>query len=337
VSDLSLSAVARVRSALGSWDAVVVIALVGVVLVGSAAIEGVSDPRFWRFATLEIIPIALMALPMTLIVITGEIDLSVSSMLGLTACITGQLWAWGVSSLPMIIVVVLLLGAVLGAINGTFISVFGLPSLAVTIGTLALYRGLAYVVLGDRAVADYPTTWTRGISSPIPGLTIPWFIIVVAGLAVVFGLVLHATPVGRGLYAMGNNAEAAAFAGINVARTKFWLYVVCGMASALAGLFWTFRFASARADTGMGLELSVVAAVLLGGVSIFGGRGALTGVLAAVALLVVLRNALQLAYVPANTLTIVTGALLILSVVGPNVVGVLRRRWGRRRAAATHP
>ena len=156
----------------------------------------------------------------------------------------------------------------------------------------------------------------------------------VAGLAVAFGVVLYATPIGRGLYAMGNSAEAARFSGISVARTKFWLFVATGAMSALAGVFWTLRFASARADNGTGLELAIVAAVLLGGVSIFGGRGGLVGVIAAVALLVTLRNALQLAYVPANTLTIVTGSLLILSVVGPNVAGMLRERLRRRRARA---
>ena len=133
---------------------------------------------------------------------------------------------------------------------------------------------------------------------------------------------------------MGNNAEAARFAGVNVRLTKFWLFVASGAMSALAGVFWTLRFASARADNGTGLELAVVAAVLLGGVSIFGGRGALLGVLAAVCLLGVLRNALQLAYVPANTLTVITGSLLIASVVGPNVVGMLRERLRRRRSTA---
>jgi len=326
--------VPRLRFNWRTWDAVVILAVVLVSVIGAAFIDGVASPRFWRFVVLEIIPIALIALPMTLIVITGEIDLSVASMLGLTCTVMGQLWHSGVTSLAALIAISLVLGAVLGALNGTFITVFGLPSLAVTIGTLALYRGLGYVVLGDRAVADYPIAWTSGIIKAIPGLTIPWFVLVVAALAIVFGVVLYATPIGRGLYAMGNNADAATFAGINVRRTKFWLYVVCGMVSALAGVFWTLRFASARADNGAGLELSVVAAVLLGGVSIFGGRGGLVGVLAAVLLLGVLRNALQLAYVPANTLTIVTGTLLIASVVGPNLVAATRRRLRQRRTAA---
>ncbi len=325
------------RSALASWDTVVVIAVVLVVVIASAAIPGVSNPRFWRFATLDIIPIALIALPMTLIVITGEIDLSVASVLGLSATVMGKLWFAGVTSLPVLIAACLLLGAVLGAVNGIFITGFGLPSLAVTIGTLALYRGLSYVVLGDQAVANYPQTWTRGAIEAIPGLTIPWFVIVVAVLAVICCVVTYATPIGRGLYAMGNSADAATFAGINVGRTKFWLYVVSGAVSALAGVFWTLRFASARADNGTGLELSVVAAVLLGGVSIFGGRGGPVGVIAAVVLLGVLNNALELAYVPANTLTIVTGALLIASVVGPNVVALARQRWRRRRRRTVPP
>ncbi|WP_327009286.1 ABC transporter permease [Dactylosporangium sp. NBC_01737] len=321
----------RILPAVGSWDVVVLLALVLVAVIGAASIDGVASPRFWRFVTLEVVPIAVIALPMTLVVITGEIDLSVASTLGLTCAVMGDLWAHGVTSLPLLIALCLLLGAVLGAVNGLFITVFGLPSLAVTIGTLALYRGLAYVVLGDKAVADYPVSWTDAAISPIPGLTIPWVIIVVAVLAVLFGVVLHATPVGRGLYAMGNNAEAARFAGIAVARTKFWLFVATGMMASLAGVFWTFRFASARADNGTGLELAVVAAVLLGGVSIFGGRGGMIGVIGAVLLLSTLRNALQLAYVPANTLTIITGSLLIASVVGPNVVGMARERLRRRR------
>lgn len=324
------------RRLLGSWDAVLIVVLIVVVLVATATIEGVGNPRFYRFLVLEAIPIALIALPMTLVIITGEIDLSVASTVGLTCSVLGQLWYLGVSSLWLLIVLSLLLGAVLGAVNGVFITVFGLPSLAVTIGTLALYRGLAYVVLGDRAIADYPPAWTRNAIAPIPATVIPWFVLVLAALAVVFGVLLYATPIGRSLYAIGNNPEAATFSGISVLRTKFWLFVATGAMAALAGVFWTFRFASARADNASGLELAVVAAVLLGGVSIFGGRGGLVGVLAAVALLGVLRNALQLANVPANTLTIVTGTLLILSVVGPNVVRMARERLRRRRPVTTN-
>jgi rhamnose transport system permease protein len=318
---------------LGSWDVLVVVVLALVVVASSVLVEGFATSRFWGFLLLDVIPIALIALPMTLIIITGEIDLSVASVLGLSSAVMGQLWLSGVP-LPLILPIVLVLGAVLGAVNGLFVAGFGLPSLAVTIGTLALYRGLAYVVLGDRAVADFPFTWTGNMIEALPGTTVPWVALVVAALAVGFGVVLHATPIGRALFAIGNNDQAATFSGISVARTKFWLFVVTGAVAALAGFFWTMRYASARADNGAGLELSVVAAVLLGGVSIFGGRGTLGGVLAGVLLLITLRNALQLADVPADTLTVVTGTLLIISVVGPNAATQLRDRLRRRRPAS---
>jgi rhamnose transport system permease protein len=318
---------------LGSWDVLVVVVLALVVVASSVLVEGFATSRFWGFLLLDVIPIALIALPMTLIIITGEIDLSVASVLGLSSAVMGLLWLSGVP-LPLILPIVLVLGAVLGAVNGLFVAGFGLPSLAVTIGTLALYRGLAYVVLGDRAVADFPFTWTGNMIEALPGTTVPWVALVVAALAVGFGVVLHATPIGRALFAIGNNDQAATFSGISVARTKFWLFVVTGAVAALAGFFWTMRYASARADNGAGLELSVVAAVLLGGVSIFGGRGTLGGVLAGVLLLITLRNALQLADVPADTLTVVTGTLLIISVVGPNAATQLRDRLRRRRPAS---
>ncbi|MBE1488442.1 ABC transporter permease [Plantactinospora soyae] len=325
---------ARWFAAFGTWDVLVIVVLALVVVASSVLVEGFASARFWGFLLLDIVPIALIALPMTLIVITGEIDLSVASVLGLSSAVLGQLWVTGLP-LPLVLLLVVLLGAVLGAVNGLFIAGFGLPSLAVTIGTLALYRGLAYVVLGDRAVADFPIGWTSNSIEVLPGTTVPWVVLPLALLAVGFGVVLHYTPIGRGLYAMGNNDQAATFSGIAVARTKFWLYVVTGAVAALAGVFWTMRYASARADNGSGLELSVVAAVLLGGVSIFGGRGSLVGVLAGVLLLMTLRNALQLADVPADTLTVVTGALLIISVVGPNLFGMLRDRTRRRRSAVS--
>jgi rhamnose transport system permease protein len=314
---------------LASWDAVVVVALVLVVVLAGATVDGFASGRNLGFLLLDIVPIALIALPMTLVIITGEIDLSVASTLGLTSAVMGQLW---LSDLPLelIMPLCLVLGAVLGAVNGLFVTRFGLPSLAVTIGTLALYRGLAFVVLGDQAVADFPVPWTDRAVSPIPGTSVPQAVLPVAVLAVLFGVLLHATPVGRALYAMGNNDRAAVFAGVAVLRTKFWLFVATGAVSALAGIFWTLRFASARADNGSGLELTVVAAVLLGGVSIFGGRGGLIGVLAGVLLLGTLRNALQLADVSADALTIVTGGLLILSVVAPNLVRSVRTGLRRR-------
>ncbi|MEV5694130.1 ABC transporter permease [Micromonospora globbae] len=326
---------AGLRGALASWDAAVVAALVVATLLASATVQNFATGRNVQFLLLDLVPLALLALPMTLIVITGEIDLSVASTVGLCSTLMGQMWLSSGLSLELICVLVVLLGAVLGAVNGVFVTGFGLPSLAVTIGTLALYRGLSFVVLGDQAVADFPGDWTAAAVRSIPGTSIPVAVVPVLLLALVFGVVLHATPAGRALYAMGNNDQAATFAGVSVARTKFWLFVASGAVCGLVGVFWTLRYASARGDNATGLELTVVTAVLLGGVSIFGGRGGLIGVVAGVLLLGVLRNALQLADVDANALTIVTGALLIASVVLPNAVADVRGRLHRRRQRAT--
>lgn len=321
---------ALLRTALTRWDTVILAVLATVVVAAGLLVEGFASGRNAQFLLLDVVAIALIALPLTLIVITGEIDLSVASTLGLCSAVMGQLW---VSGLPLELVVVLVvgLGAVLGAVNGVFVTRFALPSLAVTIGTLAAYRGLAFVVLGDQAVADFPFSWTEAANSTVGGGALPWAMVLTLLLAIAFGVVLHATPFGRSLYAMGNNAEAATFAGISVARAKFWLFVASGAVSGLAGVYWTLRFASARADNALGLELAVIAAVLLGGVSIFGGRGTLLGVLAGVLLLGTMRNALQLADVAADTLNVVTGGLLIASVVVPNVVGMARAKWRRQR------
>ncbi|TDC13114.1 ABC transporter permease [Streptomyces sp. 8K308] len=311
------------------WESAVVLALLLVVVGAGLGVDGFAEARNARFLLLDAVAVLLIALPVTLVVITGEIDLSVASTLGLCSAVMGQLWLSG-WPLELIVVAVVALGALLGAVNGLFVTGFGLPSLAVTIGTLAAYRGLAFVVLGDQAVADFPTDWTSAASETVAGGALPWAMVITLVLAVGFGVTLHLTPFGRQLYAIGNNAEAAAFAGVPVARARFWLFVASGAVSGLAGVYWTLRYASARADNGEGLELAVVAAVLLGGVSIFGGRGTLLGVLAGVLLLATLRNALQLADVRADTLDIVTGSLLIASVVVPNAVALGRARWRRR-------
>ncbi len=323
------TAIGTPRIRLG-WDAMIIALTVIVLIVASASVEGFATSRNVGFLALDLLPIALLALPMTLIIITGEIDLSVASALGLSSALMGWLWDSGMA-IETIIPLCLLLGAVLGAVNGFFVTVLGLPSLAVTIGTLALYRGLAFVVLGDSAVADYPAQYTDWVTGTVGGTSIPNVLIVVVVLAIVFGVVLHATPIGRAVYATGGGEQAARFAGIRVGRLKFWLYVTSGVIAGLAGVFWTLRYSSARADNGAGLELAVVAAVLLGGVSIFGGKGALPGVLAGVVLLAVLQNALRLSDVSNEALNVVTGVLLIVSVLAPNLAATARTEIQRRR------
>lgn len=308
--------------------------LVLFLVVASVAVEGFAASRNAGFLLLDVAVIALIALPLTLIVVTGEIDLSVASTVGLSSAVMGKLWFAGLP-LETILPIVALLGAVLGAVNGFLVTSVGLPSLAVTIGTLALYRGLAFVVLGDQAVADFPRAWTAWAISPIGGTGIPVVIVPLLVLAAVTAVILHATPIGRSLYAMGNSEEAARFSGIGVARTKFWLFVAAGVVSALGGIYWTLRYGSARADNAAGLELQVIAAILLGGVSIFGGSGGLLGVLAGALLLASVRNALRLDNVPDDVLNIVTGVLLVVAVVAPQAAAARRRcRPGGRTATS---
>ncbi|MEU4192727.1 ABC transporter permease [Kribbella sp. NPDC026611] len=307
-----------------NWNvAIIAITLIWLV-IAAATVDSFGTSQNFGFLVLDVLPIAIIALPMTLVIVTGEIDLSVASTLGLSSAVMGSLWNAN-QPIETIIPLCLLLGAVLGAVNGFFVTVLGLPSLAVTIGTLALYRGLAFVVLGDSAVADFPSSYTDWVTGTIGGTSIPNVLIVIVVLAVVFGVVLHATPVGRAVFAVGASEQAARFAGVRPGRLKFWLYVAGGLISGLAGVLWTLRYSSARADNGAGLELAVVAAVLLGGVSIFGGKGALPGVIAGVVLLGSLQNALRLSDVSNEALNVVTGALLIASVLGPNLVNRLRR------------
>jgi rhamnose transport system permease protein len=320
----------ELKSRLASWDTAIIVIAVLVLVVASAAVDNFGTSRNFTFLVLDLLPIALIALPMTFIVITGEIDLSVASTLGLTSALMGSMWNHGMT-IQTIMPLCVVLGAVLGAFNGFLITGLGLPSLAVTIGTLALYRGLAFVVLGDGAVADFPYNYTTWVTGTIGGGAVPNVLILLVALAIVFGIVLHATPLGRSLYAIGANAQAAHFSGIRVARTKFWLYVASGAVAGLAGVLWTLRYSSARADNGTGLELAVVAAVLLGGVSIFGGRGSLPGVLAGVVLLAGLQNALRLEDVSGQAVNLVTGALLVLSVLLPNIAKSVRSNWQRRR------
>src|SRR3954464_8902222 len=313
------------RARLGRWETVTVVLLIVAIVYGAISADGFVSGQNLNSVLSDVAEIALISLPMALIIIAAEIDLSVASVLGLASALLGYLWNhnWPMEA---IIPVVLVAGALAGAVNGALVTRLGLPSLAVTIGTLTLYRGLAFVILGDQAVADFPDNYTNLGFGSFAGTDIPNPIVLYAVLAVLFGFVLHRTSIGRSVFAIGANEEAAYFSGLRVKRIKLWLFVVSGLMSALAGIVFTFRFASARADNGTGLELSVVAVVLLGGVSIFGGKGSLWGVVAAVFLLGTIRNALTARAIPDVALTIVTGSLLLLSVLGPSVAARLAPR-----------
>tara|TARA_R100000365_G_scaffold3681_1_gene13437 strand:- start:5638 stop:6705 length:1068 start_codon:yes stop_codon:yes gene_type:complete len=331
----------RVRTGLSrlllSRDGIFVGVLLAVVIVACLFVPRFASPVTTGYLLLNAVPALLIALPMTLIIITGEIDLSVASIAGLSAATIGSLTLAG-WPFEAAVAAAVVAGALAGALNGVLVAFLGLPSLAVTIGTLALFRGLALVLIGDNSVSasTHPEWATSFVNAKIGDTGIPLIIVFVALIIAAFALVLHATPFGRGLYAIGYSKEAARFVGIRVPRAKFWLYVSSGVVSAVVGLFWSLYY-SARSDSAMGLELTVIAAVLLGGVSIFGGRGTIVGATTGVLLIAVITYAMRLQRIPDVTLVIVTGALLIASVVGPSVFSSIRQWLHVRRVQRTLP
>jgi rhamnose transport system permease protein len=289
-------------------------------------------PLTLYYLFLDMAPILLIALPMTMIMITGEIDLSVASVVGLSSVLVGVLHHDAGLSLPVAALVSILIGGVCGAVNGFLVSYVGLPSLAVTIGSMALYRGIAQGLLGTKAVTDFPEKWTDLAKERIfgPGTSYPVILVPFVVLLLLTVWWLHFSSFGRGVYEIGLNDEAAHFTGVDVERTKFRLFVFAGAVSAFAGVYYTLRYGSARGDNATGLELQVIAAVVLGGVSVFGGRGALHGVIAGVLLIGVISSAMRLEGQTVNLINIVIGVLLVLSVMSSSVLalasGLLRSR-----------
>ncbi|GAA3639852.1 ABC transporter permease [Microbacterium awajiense] len=313
------------RRVLLTRESAIIAILILVILVALATVRNFDSPLTVTFLLRDIAPILLIALPMTLIIITEEIDLSVASIVGLSSVMTGILTQAGLP-FPVAAFVAIVVGTLAGAFNGFLVTVVGLPSLAVTIGTLALFRGIAVGLLGTTAITDFPEEWTDLAKANIPGTPIPVIMIPFVILAVVFAVMLHFTPFGRSLYAIGLNKDAAAFSGIDVGRTKFLLFVFSGAVSGFAGVYFTLLYSNARGDNAMGMELQIIAAVLLGGVSIFGGRGAIHGVIAGVLLIGTLGSALRLAGITSDIINIITGILLILSVVSASLLAWLQAR-----------
>jgi rhamnose transport system permease protein len=248
----------------------------------------------------------------------------------------GSLWNQGMA-IETIIPLCLVLGVVCGLVNGLLVTRLGLPSLAVTIGTMAAYRGIAQIILGSDAVTDFPSQYLDFGAGRIGDTFLPYAFLPFLALLAIAVVILHLTPFGRSLFAIGANEEAARFAGIRVRRHKLWLFVATGLMASLTGVFWALHYASARYDNATGLELSVVAAVLLGGIDFDGGKGTLGGAIAGVFLLGALQNAMSLLNVSAQSQIVVTGVLLVASVLGPRVARQLATaRAGRQATTPSH-
>jgi rhamnose transport system permease protein len=316
--------------ALLRWETALVLVFGATLIYGSSKSTEFLTTTTVFYTGINIGQIAIMALPLSLIVITGEIDLSVAAMLGMACSLFGYLFEHGVE-IYLAGVIVLLMGAAGGALNGFLVTRLGLPSIAVTIGTLTMFRGIAEIILGSNEVSGFPASLTKIGVQPIPGTKLSWTFGIFIVLAIVYAVVLDATPVGRSIFAIGLQEEAAFFSGIRVKRIKFTLFLLSGVVCAFVGILYTFQNATARYDAGNGLELNVVAVVLFGGISIFGGRGSIAGVVLSVLVVGSFDEALTLINVSAQKQNIVFGVLLLISVLLPNAADSINRIRGRAR------
>jgi rhamnose transport system permease protein len=268
--------------------------------------------------------VGLVALPMTYIIITGGIDLSVGSILGLCAILLGVFWQTGVP-LGLAVVLVLIVGIVAGAFNALFIVWLNVPPLIMTLATLALYRGMAQGISQARSVRGYPEWFYIFGQESILGLpTQLWFLII--GI-IVSAIVLARTTLGRALYAIGNNVVGARFSGLRVSRALVIIYSFSGFMAALAAVVFVSRVTTTRSDMGTGLELDAIAAVVLGGTSIMGGKGTILGTVIGLVFIQLLKYGLQLAGVTGDATIIVIGSVLIVTVLLNNLI---QRRRGVR-------
>ncbi|MEO0386973.1 MAG: ABC transporter permease [Pseudomonadota bacterium] len=273
---------------------------------------------------------AIIALPMALLILTREIDLSVGAIVALAALAVGLAAGQGAPA-PVLVGVGLLTGLLCGMFNGLLVTRIGVPSIVITIGTMSLFRGIAQVTLGDQALTSFPPGFAAlGQSYLIAWPPLPVSFALFLVLAILFTVGLHATAAGRRLYAIGANPTAALFSGVRVAETRFWLFALSGLMAGLAGALLAARFGVVRPNAALGWELDVITMVIFGGVSIAGGAGSIPGVVLAAFVLGFATFGLSLLNVPGIVITVLLGLLLIFSIATPIVVRKLVARRGRR-------
>ena len=315
----------KLRSVPRSWDTAILGLLAMVLILASTTTEGFLTSLNFSYIFSNTSEITIMAFAMTFLIITGEIDLSIASILALGSSMLGWSYQKG-APIWLAIIICLVVGTVCGFINGFLVTKVGLGSLAVTIGTLALYRGIANGILGENTVNEFPEAYTSFGFDTFGTSFMPKTMPLIIFFGLLFGFLLHRTPFGRRTLAIGQSPEAARFAGINVVRHKIIVFTFTGFMSGVAGVIYTFRFSTAQADNGVGLELLVISAILLGGVSIFGGVGTMWGVVAGVLLAGSVESWLTLREINAQWRTIVTGILLLISVAAPVLVAKGKER-----------
>ncbi|OLC52831.1 MAG: ATPase [Chloroflexi bacterium 13_1_40CM_4_68_4] len=318
---------------LRSWEGLLLAILAVIVAVTGAAVPGYLHPQN-QINLLELsVEKAIVALALAFVIVSGEIDLSIASVMGLAAVLVAWLRQQGVP-VEIGIVAALLAGALCGLFNGYWVAIIGLPSLAVTLAGLIGYRGVALLLVEDRSIGGFPEWFNRLGQQPLIG-PFPLALIIFAVLVIAATVLLQFSGFGRYVYVVGSSREAARFSGVRVPRVKLAVFAMSGITSAFAGVLLAARLGAVRGSTAEGFELDIVTMVLLGGISIFGGSGTMGGVILSILVILNLRNGLALANATGNTQAGVIGALLILSVLVPNVVAAARSR--PRRSVTVEP
>ena len=297
--------------------------ILAVLLIAALIVLAGQSEHFWTADNILnqgrlMAEVGLIALPMTFVIVTGGIDLSVGSIFGLSAILLGVFWQNMGLPLPVAMLGAVLVGAVAGLGNGFIITRFKVPPLIATLATLALYRGLAEGISQARSVRGYPE-WFLGLGTE-DLLGVPnqlWLMIL---CFVIAAFILGMTTFGRTTYAIGSNEVAARFSGLKVDRAKLLIYGASGLIAGLAAVIFVSRVSTTRSDMGTGLELDVITAVVLGGTSIFGGRGTIIGTGLGLILMQALKNGLALSGVKGDGTIVVIGAVLIAAILIGNLL-----------------
>jgi rhamnose transport system permease protein len=311
------------------WEVLLLVFLALVFLINMQLSPYFLDPYNLSDATFNFTEKAIIALPMALLIIAGDIDLSVASIIALASTAMGAAAAAG-APMPVLLVVGPAVGLACGLLNGWLVTRFAVPAIIVTIGTMSLYRGISYIALGDQAYRTYPDGFDyfgQGYVFWVVSFEFCLFVV----LTVLFGVLLHKTSFGRRVYAIGNNPTAALFSGIDVERHRLLLFGLVGLMSGLASVLLTSRLGSTRPNIATAWELEIITMVVLGGIAINGGSGTIPGVFIAVFVMGFLTFGLGLLNVPGIVMTVVIGLLLILAIATP--ILIRRLTLPRRRSA----
>lgn len=305
--------------------------LLGILLVFEFILFSNLSPYFLDYfnlmnSTFNFMEKAIMALPMIYIIMSGDIDISIASIIALSSFAMGYAASMGMD-VAGIILIGLAAGTLAGMFNGFFVTILKMPAIAVTLATQSLFRGVSQAVLGDQAYTEYPKSMAFLGQGYVGDTLIPFELVIFLFLAAVMGFILHKTRYGRKLYAIGSSREAARFAGINVSRIRFINFTLMGLFCGIAAVLLTSRIGSTRPNIALGWDMEVITLVVLGGVSISGGKGNLFGVIMAIFLLGYLKFGMGLINLSAKVMVITTGLLLVIAVLLPGFLdGVKARR-----------